>query len=120
VSWRGFGKRIGQAILDRQSQIGHRLTLGEIGVAVAKREKRSKPYGVSTVAAWIEERNEPTLAAFAALAAELGTTPGWLAFSEKPDVRVYVKQSEEAEPVLVEEPQRGPMVAGAKQRGGRA
>lgn len=89
MSWKGFGKRIEQAILDRQSQIGQRLTLGGIGVAVAKRERRDKPYGTSTVSAWIDETNEPTLATFEALAAELGTTPSWLAFAETHEVRVY-------------------------------
>lgn len=111
MSWKGFGKRIEQAILDRQSQIGQRLTLGGIGDAVAKRERRTKPYGVSTVAGWLDERNEPTLATFTALAAELNTTPEWLAFGAH--TLVYTKEHPNAEPVLVTPPKQA-QVSGSR------
>jgi len=85
VSRQGYGRRIEQALLDRQSQIGERLTLEWLGAEVGKLEKRKEgAYTQAAVSSWVSERNEPSLVTFKALAEALHTTPEWLAFAVRP------------------------------------
>lgn len=75
----GHGRRIEQAIFDRQSALGRRYTQSEFGRDVGMR-LRGKPLGRSTLVDWIAERNQPSLEAFAAMEAVL----------ERPGIRVYL------------------------------
>jgi hypothetical protein len=74
---RGWGKRIEKAILLYSSANG-RTSLGRIGELVASFEGREKPYAPPTVSEWISEKNEPTIAAFEAMAQVFDCDPWWI------------------------------------------
>jgi hypothetical protein len=84
---KGWGERIYQAILGLGVKRKERITYGTFGELVAKAEQppRKKPYSPQTVAAWIEERGEPSIAAFAAMAKVCGLPEAWLPFGAQPE-----------------------------------
>lgn len=78
---RGIGKRIELAILLYRSRVDARATQAGIARLVGEAEAgRGKGYSGSTLTEWIQERNEPRLSAFEALAAVLGGDPWWYAW----------------------------------------
>lgn len=69
----GQGKRIQQLVLDLAAKLNRRITLADFGEMVGRAEKgRGKPYSATAVSEWIQERNEPTIAAFQAMAKVAG------------------------------------------------
>jgi transcriptional regulator with XRE-family HTH domain len=82
----GYGARVAQAILDRASQIGERLTYARVGADVAAAEGRGKPYTSAAVSEWIQERSEPTIRTFRALAKVLDKPVEWLMALDAPFV----------------------------------
>ena len=78
---RGIGKRIELAILLYRSRVDPRASQAEIARLVGEAEAgREKGYSGSTLTEWLQERNEPRLAAFDALAEVLGGDPWWYAW----------------------------------------
>lgn len=69
-----FGDRLRKAILDYQSQIGRKVGYAELGVAIAKHERRKSAYTASAVSEWISGRSNPGPETIAAIALTLGVT----------------------------------------------
>lgn len=66
----GQGKRIQQLILELAAALGKRVTLEDYGTYVGKAESgRGKPWSKGAVSEWIQDRNEPGVATFVAMAA---------------------------------------------------
>lgn len=91
----GQGKRIEQLVFDLSAKFGRRVSLAEVGELVGKAEKgRHRPYSKSAVSEWIQERNEPTIAAFMAMetVSVKHTPPGrrkeWFAFGDEEPLQI--------------------------------
>jgi hypothetical protein len=111
----GQGKRIEQIVLDLSAKLGRRVTLAEFGEMVGKAEKgRGKPYSKTGVSEWIQERNEPTLAAFVAmvLVSARYTPPGrsfkWVTLGEEEPVLALKLQQAEPDEATARKPRRRP------------
>lgn len=76
----GYGDRIFAGLLSYQSVHG-RTSLEAVGERVATLEKRAKPYSKAAVSDWMNERSEPSLRTFMALARLFGGMPSWYAFN---------------------------------------
>jgi hypothetical protein len=69
--------------LQRQSESPEeRITLSDVGEAVAQMVGRDSPFTAGTVSGWLESRSEPQLDVFLAFAHLTGTSASWLAFNE--------------------------------------
>lgn len=111
----GQGGRIEQLIFDISAKLRRRITLAEFGEMVGKAEKgRGRAYSKGAVSEWVQDRNEPTLAAFLAMVAVSAkhTPPGrskeWLIFGEEepvPFLPVHAAQTE-AEAAAAKKPSR--------------
>lgn len=111
----GQGKRIEQLVFDLSAKLGRRITLAEFGELVGKAESgRNRPYSKSGVSEWIQERNEPTLAAFVAMAVVSAkhTPPGrsreWIIFGDEETVPMLaaVPAQSDAERAAAKKPSR--------------
>jgi hypothetical protein len=87
----GQGKRIQQLVLDLTARLNRRVTLAEFGDMVGRAEKgRSKPYSATGVSEWIQERNEPSIAAFQAMAKLSGRSFLWVTLGEEEKERLPI------------------------------
>jgi transcriptional regulator with XRE-family HTH domain len=111
----GQGRRIQQVVLDLSAKLGRRITLEEFGELVGKAEKgRGRAYSKSAVSEWVQDRNEPTLAAFLAIVAVTakyappGKSKEWLIFGDDDPVPVLPIQpaQTEAEKTASKKPSR--------------
>jgi hypothetical protein len=85
--------------------------LAEFGEMVGKAERdRSKPYSATGVSEWIQERNEPSIAAFLAMARLSGRSFTWVTLGEEEQdplpVLPAVPARTEAETAAVKKPSR--------------
>lgn len=78
----GYGERIRRAVLLWQGKSGRKATLADVGARVAVMIGRDKPFTAGTVSGWVEERSEPPLAVFLAIAQWAGVHVGYLAFGD--------------------------------------
>ena len=109
----GQGRRIQQVVLDISAKLGRRITLEEFGELVGKAEKgRGRPYSKGAVSEWIQDRNEPTLAAFLAIVAVSvkhappGRTKEWIIFGDDEQLPALPLQPAQSEAERTKKPSR--------------
>lgn len=104
-----FGRRLRDAIKDFEKKHDTSVSMRLLGELVAKRMGK-EPILSQVIGAWVREGQEPDdfIATVSALAAVLETAPGYLAFGEKNEVRVYttVPEPTETAPASSQEPHR--------------
>jgi len=95
--------------LDLTSKLNRRVTLADFGEMVGKAEKgRGRPYSAGAVSEWIQERNEPSIAAFVAMSKVSGRTFAWVTLGEEeePPILPAVPAQTESEKASAKKPSR--------------
>lgn len=96
-------------LLDLTAKLNRRITLADFGEIVGKAEKgRQRPYSAGAVSEWIQERNEPSIAAFVAMSKVSGRSFGWVTLGEEeePPVLPAVQAQTESEKASAKKPSR--------------